>query len=72
MEFQKKGVNMLEVMVRGKQKATVNETEDGCFILDVNQRVKVSEHRQTFKDWETLEKYLSWLFDGKHEITPSV
>lgn len=63
---------MRKVMVRGKQRAKVNETEDGRFVLDVNQSVKVSEHRQTFKDWETLEKYLYWLFNGKHEITPSV
>ena len=63
---------MSGVYSRGKQKGTIEKLEDGRFVLDIDKRVKVSNHRNVFKEWEVLEKYLTWLFDGKYEIKPSL
>ena len=58
---------MSGVYSRGKRKATLTNTEDGRFVLDVDERVKVSNHTNTFKDYGVMVKYLDWLY-GKYEI----
>lgn len=56
------------VYKRGRRKATITETDGGRFVLDVDERVKVSNHRNVFKARDMMVKYLDWLFDGKYEI----
>lgn len=47
------------------------QLEDGRYVLDVSERVKVSEHRNVFKNREAMTDYLGWLF-GRYEIRAEV
>lgn len=65
---QRKGEVMVQgVYSRGKRKAEFQQLKDGRYVLDVSERVKVSEHRNVFKNRDALAAYLGWLF-GKYEI----
>lgn len=53
--------------VRGKAKAAYSlDVETGRYTLMVDESVRTSTHENTFKDKETMCKYLDWLFgEGK-------
>ena len=55
------------VYTKGRKKGEISRTDDGRFVLDIDKRVKVSNHTNTFKDYDVMVKYLDWLF-GKYEI----
>lgn len=55
------------VYSKGGRRADIRRLDDGRYVLEVDKRVEVSNHRNTFKEHEVMVKYLDWLFD-KYEI----
>lgn len=58
------------IYVKGRKKGEITRADDGRLILVVNERVKVSNHRNTFKNCDVMVKYLDFLF-GNYEIRES-
>lgn len=62
---QEKGTDMLYELRNSNTKVGTMQDfytdDDTVFVLDVDWRVKVSEHHHTFKEFGIMAKYLDWL-----------
>lgn len=60
------------VYFKGKRKGEFFKTHDDLWVLDIDKSVKVSEHHNVFKSRQAMEDYISWLSDGKYQISPGL
>lgn len=60
------------VYFKGKRRGEFFKTHDDRWVLEIDKSVKVSEHRNVFKSRQMMEEYISWLSDGKYQISPGL
>lgn len=48
--------------------AEYHVNENGQYVLKVNRKVRVSSHKNNFKNRDAMFGYLDWLFDSDYQV----
>lgn len=60
------------VYFKGKRRGEFYKTHDDLWVLEINKHERVSQHRNVFMSRQAMEDYISWLADGKYQISSSL